>query len=147
MVAAGEHPPVARLLVDEAGAAVPADVDEGPDRPVLLPDDEDAVAGQVDRHEVAGVREFGDVGGEDRHLVEDPVLLQPGDVGIGVDGRVDQHRGGGLVAGGVVDVLEQAHSHTGVAVGVEQRGHAGDRRAHRPRIVPLGCHPVLLPFS
>src|SRR4029077_15584215 len=96
--------------------------------------EEDTVAGQVDGHEVGGGGQLGDVGGEDRHPVEDPLLFQAGDLRVAVDGRVDQHLAGGQVAGRVVDVVEQAPGDLGVGLCVEERRHLRRRVG--------GCHPL-----
>ena len=83
-------------LVDEAGAAVAADVVEGADLPVVVAHDDHGVGAELQRHVVARLRHVRLDADKDPVAAEDHVEVEIVDGAAGVEGRVEAVAGAAL---------------------------------------------------
>ena len=87
VVAADDVAHRARQVVEQPGAPVAAHIVMGPDRAVIVADDDDRVGADVDGHEVTGLGNLGHRGGEDPRRGEDRLEVAGEEVRTGVEGR------------------------------------------------------------
>src|SRR5262249_47643456 len=82
----------AARLVDDDGRSVPADVEEGPQVPLLVPEDQDRLAGDGGGDERARLAELLDAGRRLPGAAEDRLALGSIDFRIGVPGAGNSPR-------------------------------------------------------